>query len=129
MNLRHAYSVTSLIPFSIAFLQLCAESVSSFTGSSMAAKSPAPSPRRNGPSGFSLLPYDILQNLCRFIDEVSVEEDCAHALHELSQTNRYLRDIAVAEVFKKLTIRGDWDSATKRLDEMDDFPAIIENVK
>ena len=129
MNLLHVFSFTSSILFSIAFLHLRAESVSSFIGSSMAAKSPASSLGRNEPSGFSILPYDILQNLCRVIDEVSVTGNRAHALNELSKTNRFLRDISVAQVFRKLTIRGDWNSATKRLEEMDDFPTIIGNVK
>lgn len=74
----------------------------------------------------SLLPYDILRQVCA---SASSNPNSPVPLDGLSKSNKHLRDVSLPELFRNVVIRGRWEFARSRLGALEECHDILPHVK
>ena len=85
--------------------------------------------QENQVSPFSLLPYDIIQDLCHRVSEVERNKKGPHPLDGFSRAARFLRDVSLPLLLRSITVKGDWNHAFTRFNEIEGCPAAFELVR
>lgn len=87
---------------------------------------PDPTFRTTDGDYLSLLPYDVLRQVCA---STSSDPNLQVPLDGLSRSNKQLRDVSLPDLFHTVVIRGPWDSAYSRLQAMEECHPLFSLVK
>ena len=79
------------------------------------------------PLALNALSYDVLRQICHHL--VPSDDNAPNGVGNLSKVNRYLRDVSIPELFKVVTVRGDWKYGLQRLDEIKECPSLSRYTK
>ena len=80
-------------------------------------------------SPFSILNLDVLKYLCDVLAQISREDSAIKIFDGLSRTNHLMRVLCLPFLFRTVTIRGNWENASTKVEEMRRSSVIDEYIR
>ncbi|KAL9114648.1 MAG: hypothetical protein Q9227_001326 [Pyrenula ochraceoflavens] len=84
---------------------------------------------QHSPLSLQALPWDVINSVCNYVDDAPHDDRGLNPIGNLAKVNKYLRDVSVPQLFKTVSVRGDWNYAFQRLEEMRYCPALTTYTK
>ena len=75
------------------------------------------------------LNFDVLKIICDAIENTSGESEVVKILDGFSRTCRLMREVALPTLFPTICVRGDWEQAMGKMEEMRGCAAIVQCVR
>ena len=80
-------------------------------------------------SPFSVLNLDVLKYICDVLAQISREDSAIKIFDGLSRTDHLMRVLCLPFLFRTVAVRGSWENASTKVEEMRRFSLIDEYIR